>query len=675
MPTATAVSHSVSAAANPQHKDMANAIRALSMDAVEKAKSGHPGMPMGMADVATVLFAKFLKFDPANPAWPDRDRFILSAGHGSMLIYALGFLTGYKKMTMEAIKNFRQLGSITAGHPEHDLEIGVEMTTGPLGQGVSTAPGFALAERILNARFGDELVNHRTFVIASDGDLMEGISHEAASLAGHLKLGRLVVFYDDNKISIDGPTDLSFTEDVQARYRAYGWHVQACDGHDTAAITAATEAALKVTDKPSLIACRTIIGFGAPKKQGTSGCHGSPLGAEEVAAARVQLGWNHPAFEVPEDVLMAWRAVGMRGQADYHAWAKRFAASTQRDEFDRVMQGDMPQPAVDALAQLKQKIAAEKPKHATRQSSGTVLEALMPLMPELIGGSADLTPSNNTQVKNFPSVSPTNYNGRYVHFGVREHAMAAMMNGMALHGGLIPYGGTFLQFADYSRPAIRLAALMHIRTIFVMTHDSIGLGEDGPTHQPVEHMAALRAIPNLLVFRPCDGVETAECWETALQHKHRPSLMALSRQGLPTLRSRDGKTCPANLSAVGGYVLSESNGTRQITLVATGSEVSLAIEAQAALKAAGVAVTVVSMPCLELFNEQDATYRAEVLGTAPRIVIEAGIRQCWDRIIGDTGGFVGMKGFGASAPAEQLYEHFGITVKHVVELAKMLQKS
>ena len=661
-------------AANPRHKDMANAIRALAMDAVEKATCGHPGMPMGMADVATVLFSQFLHFDPENPSWPDRDRFILSAGHGSMLLYALGYLTGYKKMTLEAIKNFRQLGSITPGHPEHDLEIGVEMTTGPLGQGIATAPGFALAERILNARFGNDLVDHHTFVIASDGDLMEGVSHEAASLAGHLKLGRLVVFYDDNKISIDGPTDLSFSEDVQARFRAYGWHVQAVDGHEPAAIAAATQLALATTDKPSLIACRTIIGYGAPKKQGTSGVHGSALGADEVAAARQKLDWSHAAFEIPDDVLAAWRAVGSRGKVEHQAWQKRHAAAKDHAEFDRVMQGDMPESAVEALSQLKQKLAAEKPKHATRQSSGATLEVLMPVMPELIGGSADLTPSNNTQVKNFAAISPTNYNGRYVHFGVREHAMATMMNGLALHGGLIPYGGTFLQFADYSRPAIRLAALMHQRVIFVMTHDSIGLGEDGPTHQPVEHLASLRAIPNLLVFRPCDGIETAECWESALHNKHRPSLLALSRQGLPTLRSRDGKTCPANLVSVGAYVLSEAGSERQITLIATGSEVAIAIEAQSQLRKNGIAAAVVSVPCLELFAEQEANYRAEVLGTAPRIVIEAGIRQCWDRIIGDNGGFIGMSGFGASAPAEQLYKHFGITVDHVVELAKSLQK-
>ena len=674
MPTAaaahaTAPSH---AAVDPMHKPMANAIRALAMDAVEKAKSGHPGMPMGMADVATVLFTKFMRFDPANPSWPDRDRFVLSGGHGSMLLYALAHLTGYAKMTMEEIKNFRQLHSHTPGHPERDHAIGVEMTTGPLGQGIATSVGFTLAERILNARFRDDLVDHRTFVMAGDGDLMEGISHEAASLAGHLKLGRLVVYYDDNKISIDGSTDLSFTEDVQARYRACGWHVQAIDGHDPAAIATATEAALAVTDKPSLIACRTIIGFGAPKKQGTHGCHGSPLGAEEIAAARQQLGWDAPPFVIPDAVLAVWRKAGSRGQGAYQAWQQRHASSVAKAEFDRVMAGDMPNGLSESLLALKQKIAAESPKHATRQSSGTVLETLLPLVPELIGGSADLTPSNNTQVKGFGAITPPDYAGRYIHFGVREHGMAAAMNGMALHGGVVPYGGTFMQFADYCRPSIRLAALMNQRVVFIMTHDSIGLGEDGPTHQPVEHLAALRAIPNLLVFRPCDGVETAECWDLALQNKTRPSLFALSRQGLPTVRSRDGKTCPQNLSACGGYVLAGMDERRDVTLIATGSEVSLALEARAELQKQGIDAAVVSMPCWELFEDQDTDYRTSVLGTAPRVAIEAGIRQGWERYIGDNGLFIGMTGFGASAPAEHLYEHFGITVEKIVMAARGL---
>ena len=648
---------------------MANAVRALAMDAVERAKSGHPGMPMGMADVATVLWRHFLRFDPTQPSWPDRDRFILSAGHGSMLLYALAYLSGYTKMTLEEVKNFRQLGSHTPGHPEHDPAIGAEMTTGPLGQGFATSVGFALAERILQARFGGDLVDHRTFVIASDGDLMEGISHEAASLAGHLKLGRLVVFYDDNKISIDGPTSLSFTEDVQARFRAYGWHVQAIDGHDPVAIAQATEAALAVTDQPSLIACRTLIGFGAPNKQGTSGCHGSPLGAEEVAATRKNLGWDYPPFVIPDDLLAAWRDTGKKGVSLRQAWEKRYDQSPHKTLFERaVVRGDLPAEVDAAFAALKKKLATEKPKHATRQSSGTVLETLLPVMPELIGGSADLTPSNNTQVKGFGAITPPDYAGRYVHFGVREHGMAAAMNGMALHGGIIPYGGTFMQFADYCRPSIRLAALMKQRVVFVMTHDSIGLGEDGPTHQPVEHLAALRAIPNLHVFRPCDGIETAECWQIALQSRATPSLLALSRQGLPTVRNADS----ANLSARGGYVLAEANGARQVTLIATGSEVSLALDARAVLEKEGLPAAVISMPCRELFEAQEEAYRTQTLGTAPRIVIEAGIRMGWEAYIGERGVFIGLNTFGASAPAEQLYKHFGITVEAVREAARLV---
>ena len=669
MPTAAAAV--TMPAPNPMHNVMANAIRALAMDAVEQAGSGHPGMPMGMADVATVLWSQFLRFDPEKPAWPDRDRFILSAGHGSMLIYALGYLSGYKKMTLDAIRNFRQLGSITAGHPEHDLETGIETTTGPLGQGISNAVGFALAERILNARFGNDLVDHRTFVIASDGDLMEGISHESASLAGHLKLGRLVVFYDDNKISIDGSTDLSFTEDVQARFRAYGWHVQAIDGHDPVAIAAATEAALATTDKPSLIACRTVIGFGSPKKQGTKDCHGSPLGADEIAATRAKLGWSHAPFVIPDDILAAWRQTGEHGHRMNEAWQKRHAAASLRPEFDRVTMGALPSDLGEVITKLKQKVATGKPKHATRQSSGAALEVLLPIMPELIGGSADLTPSNNTAVKNFGPITPTHHNGHYIHFGVREHAMAAAMNGMALHGGIIPYGGTFLQFADYCRPSIRLAALMQQRVIFVMTHDSIGLGEDGPTHQPVEHLAALRAIPNLLVMRPCDGIETAECWELALRNRSRPSLLALSRQGLPTLREADTD----NLTARGGYVLAEAEGARQITLLASGSEVSLAMEARTQLQKEGIPCAVVSMPCWALFEDQTAEYRTSVLGSAPRIAIEAGVRQGWERYIGDGGVFIGMSSFGASAPAEKLYVHFGITADHAVKVAKELVRA
>ncbi|MDD5586671.1 MAG: transketolase [Alphaproteobacteria bacterium] len=650
---------------------MANAIRALAMDAVEKAKSGHPGMPMGMADVATVLWTKYLRFDPTRPDWPDRDRFILSAGHGSMLMYALTYLAGYPMMTIEEIKNFRQLGSLTPGHPEHDVSLGVENTSGPLGQGIANSVGFALAERILNARFGGGLVDHRTFVIASDGDLMEGISHEAASLAGHLKLGRLIVYYDDNKISIDGPTSLSFTEDVLARFAAYGWHVQTAGAHDPASIAKATEAALAVTDKPSIIACRSIIGYGAPNKQDTHGCHGAPLGPDEIAAARKHLGWDAPPFVIPGDILKAWRDAGKRGESIRQAWEKRHAASGQRQEFDRAMRGDLPEAFDDVILQLKKKIAAGAPKAATRQSSGAVLTALLPLMPEMIGGSADLTPSNNTAVKGFGPITAPTYKGSYIHFGVREHGMAAAMNGMALHGGVIPYGGTFMQFADYCRPSIRLAALMKQRVVFVMTHDSIGLGEDGPTHQPVEHLAALRAIPDLLVFRPADGVETAECWQLALRSHDAPSLLALSRQGLPTVCL--GEETNDNMCAKGAYVIEEADGgTRDVTLLATGSEVMLAIEARKQLQKDGIKAAVVSMPCWSLFNKQDEAYRREVLGSAPRIAVEAGIRMGWDRYLGENGVFIGMKGFGASAPADVLYKHFGITTDAVVKAAKAI---
>jgi transketolase len=650
---------------------MANAIRFLAMDAVEAAKSGHPGMPMGTADIATVLWTKFLRFDASTPAWPDRDRFILSAGHGSMLLYALGYLTGFEKMTIDEIKRFRQWESRTPGHPERDPAIGAEMTTGPLGQGFATSVGFALAERILAARFGGDLVNHRTFVIASDGDMMEGISHEAASLAAHLKLGRLTVYYDDNGISIDGPTTISFTEDVAKRFEAYGWHVQKIDGHDPAAIAAATEAALAVTDKPSLICCRTTIGFGAPTKAGTSGCHGSPLGADEIKATREKLGWTAAPFEIPADLLKLWRDAGARGATERQAWEARLAAAPEAKEFTRAMAGDLPADVAATVTAFKAKIEADAPKVATRQSSGAALAALMPVVPELIGGSADLTPSNNTAVKGFGDITPPAYDGRYIRFGVREHGMSALMNGLALHGGVIPYGGTFMQFADYSRPAIRLAALMKTRTIFVMTHDSIGLGEDGPTHQPVEHLSALRAIPNLHVLRPMDGIETMECWQIALESKDAPSLLALSRQNLPTLRKAEAE----NKCAKGGYVLIEADGgKRDVTLMASGSEVMLAVEARNKLAAAGIKAAVVSMPAFDLFETQDATYRASVLGTAPRVAIEAGLRMSWDRYLGEKGAFVGMKGFGASAPADQLYAHFGITAEAVFEAAQKLVK-
>ncbi|WP_395458338.1 transketolase [Azospirillum melinis] len=656
--------------AQPSLHTMASAIRALSMDAVEAAKSGHPGMPMGMADVATVLFTQFLKFDPKNPTWADRDRFVLSAGHGSMLLYSLAYLTGYERMTIEQIKRFRQLHSLTPGHPEVDPSLGIEMTTGPLGQGVSTAVGMALAERITNARFGDELIDHHTYVIASDGDLMEGVSHEACSLAGHLGLNRLIVLWDDNHISIDGTTDLSFTDDTQARFRSYGWNTIAVDGHDTDAVSKAIAQARTSTDKPTLIACRTIIGKGAPNKANSHACHGSPLGADEVAATRTAIGWTHEPFVVPDEVLSAWRAAGTRSAEAYNAWSSRRATLSAEagKAFDEAFSHGVPSALTDTIVAFKQKISAEKPSWATRVASGNTLEVLVPAIPEMIGGSADLTPSNNTKVKNTADVKGKGeFAGRYVRYGVREHGMATLMNGMTLHGGIIPYGGTFMQFADYCRPAIRLAALMKQRTVFVMTHDSIGLGEDGPTHQPVEHLAALRAIPNLLVLRPADAVETAECWQIALEATGAPSVLALTRQNVPTLRTEH---TAENLSARGAYVIVEAEGERKATILATGSEVSLAVEARKALQAQGIGTAVVSMPSWELFERQDDAYKASVLGTGVRVGVEAAIRLGWDRWLGDKGAFVGMAGFGESAPYQELYKHFGITAEAVVDAVK-----
>jgi len=651
------------------HKDLANAIRALSMDAVQKAKSGHPGMPMGMADVATVLFTQFLKFDPADPDWPDRDRFVLSAGHGSMLIYSLLHLTGYKAMTMDQIRNFRQLGSITAGHPEYGHVPGVEMTTGPLGQGIATSVGMALAERMMAAKFGGDLVDHHTYVIASDGDLMEGISHEAASFAGHLKLSRLIVLYDDNGISIDGGTGLSWSDDVLQRFAAYGWDTASADGHDAEAVAAAISAAQQ-SDRPSLIACRTTIGYGAPTKAGTAGSHGAPLGDDEIAATRAAIGWDHPPFEIPDAVLGAWRKAGSRSEPAHADWKTRLGAadSAVRSEFERLVAGDLPAGWQDAMAAFKTQLVADRPERATRESSGAALEVLTAAVPEMIGGSADLTGSVNTLVKNMASIAPGSYDGRYIHYGIREHGMAAAMNGMVLHGGVIPYAGTFLIFSDYLRPSLRLAALMGIRVIHVLTHDSIGLGEDGPTHQPVEHLSSLRAMPNLYVFRPADAMETAECWEAALQAAKTPSAMSLTRQKVPALRT---EASPENLCARGGYVLAPADGAAKVTLFATGSEVSIAMEARALLAADGIGASVVSMPCWELFDQQDDAYRASVLGEGTvRVAVEAGVKFGWERYIGLDGGFVGMDSFGASAPAPALYEHFGITAQHVADAAR-----
>jgi transketolase len=652
----------------PSHGDLANAIRALAMDAVEAAKSGHPGMPMGMADVATVLFGRFLRFDPTAPEWPDRDRFVLSAGHGSMLLYALLYLTGYPGMDLEQLKRFRQLGSRTAGHPEFGHAPGIETTTGPLGQGLGNAVGMALAERHLRARFGADLVDHRTYVIASDGDLMEGISHEACSFAGHQRLDRLIVLYDDNRISIDGPTSLTMSDDTLARFEAYGWRASAVDGHDPAAIAAALAAAQDAA-RPSLIACRTTIGYGAPTKAGTAATHGSPLGADEVAAARRELEWPHPPFQIPPAILEAWRAVGARGAALRAAWQARLEARPAElvAEFERVQAGDLPPGLDGVLRGLKERFAAERPTWATRKASQEVLEAFTPAVPEMVGGSADLTGSVNTRTAATRTMTPETPEGRYVHFGVREHAMAAAMNGMALHRGVIPYGGTFLIFSDYCRPAIRLAALMGQRVIFVLTHDSIGLGEDGPTHQPVEHLASLRAMPGLYVFRPADSVETAECWALALVRADGPSALALSRQSVPAVRTTADEV---NRSARGGYVLEEADGRRLVTLLATGSEVAIAVQARRRLQAYGVGCAVVSMPCFELFDQQDLTYRKEVLGGGLRIAIEAGSPFGWTRYVRREEDVVGMRGFGASAPAEALYAHFGITPERVVELVR-----
>jgi transketolase len=652
-----------------QAKRMANAIRALAMDAVEQAKSGHPGMPMGMADVATVLFGRFLKFDCAQARWPDRDRFVLSAGHGSMLLYALLYLTGYADIGGDDIRRFRQLASPCAGHPEYGHAAGIETTTGPLGQGIANAVGMALAERMLAARFGSSLVDHRTYVIAGDGDLMEGISQEACSLAGHLKLNRLIVLFDDNRVSIDGPTSLADSTDTAKRFDAMGWTVIRVDGHDPDQVARALEAA-QASDRPVLIACRTVIGFGAPTRAGTARSHGEALGADEILGARAALNWPYPPFEIPVDVLGAWRAAGARGTVSRIAWEERLAstAPATRCAFEAALSGDLPETLAPAIEALKEQLAREKPNLATRKASELMLETVNAHCPTTVGGSADLTGSNLTRTKDMRAIAPGDYAGRFIHYGIREHAMAAAMNGMALHGGVIPYSGTFLVFSDYARPAIRLAALMGQRVIHVMTHDSIGLGEDGPTHQPVEHLASLRAIPGLLVLRPADAVETCECWDIALRAKTRPSLLALSRQGVPTLRSAHRRE---NLCARGGYVLREAGTTAQVTLIATGSELEIALGARDALEAEGIGTRVVSLPCWELFDEQDPEYRAATLGLDTlKIAIEAGVAQGWERYLGPTGIFIGMHGFGASAPYKELYKYFRITADAVAAAAR-----
>ena len=651
------------------HNDMANAIRALAMDAIQKAKSGHPGAPMGMADMATVLFSQFLKFDAADPKWSDRDRWVLSAGHASMLHYALNYLVGYKDMTIEQIKNFRQLDSITAGHPEYGHAMGIETTTGPLGSGIATAVGMALAERLDNDRFGDDLVDHYTYVFAGDGCLMEGISHEAIDMAGHMKLSRMIVLWDNNSITIDGGTDLSTSTDQVARFRAAGWEAVAIDGHDPQAIAEALEAARK-SDKPSFIACKTIIGYGAPNKQGTSATHGAPLGDDEIAAARKSLGWSAEPFDIPDDILSAWRAVGSRGSDARTAWRERLEASSDKPAFEAAHSGKVPGVLAPAIDEYKKKMVEEAPGPATRVASQMALEVVNKAIAFTIGGSADLTGSNNTKTSGMQAITASDYSGSYMYYGVREHGMAAAMNGLALHGGFIPYGGTFLVFADYMRGAMRLSALMGLRVAYVLTHDSIDLGEDGPTHQPVETIASLRAMPNMNVFRPCDVIETAESWQCAIEAQSTPSVLALTRQGRPLQRTEHSTS---NLTALGGYVLKDTKGERDVTILATGSEVSLASEAAQALAKEGINAAVVSMPCWELFDAQDAAYRSQVLGSAPRIAVEAAVRMGWDKYLGDNGVFIGMSSFGASAPFKELYKKFGITVDAVVSAAKQLQ--
>jgi transketolase len=651
------------------HSQMANAIRALAMDAVQKANSGHPGLPMGAADIATVLFSQFLKFDAADPHWPDRDRFILSAGHGSMLLYALLYLTGNSEMTLEEIKNFRQLGSKTPGHPENFITSGVETTTGPLGQGVAFSVGSALAERLLAAEFGGDIVDHYTYVLCSDGDLMEGVSHEALALAGHLKLSKLIFLYDDNGITIDGPITLTDNVDQVARFKAHGWNAVHVDGHDQKAIADAIVKA-QVSDRPSMIACKTTIGFGAPTRAGTSKAHGEALGADELAGAKKALGWNYGPFEIPDTVLQAWRNVGKQGMSAHADWNERFEAKPDalRAEFQRrVIDRTRPETLGEAIRKLKDKLVAEPPTIATRKASELALEALVPVMPELLLGSADLTPSNNTRTKGLKEVVPDDFSGRYIHYGIREMGMAAAMNGLAAHGGFAPAGGTFLTFTDYARPAMRIAALSHTPVVYIMTHDSIGLGEDGPTHQPVEHLAALRAMPNMRVLRPADAVETAECWQLAIEHTRGPTVLALSRQNLTPVRT---VAVAENLCSHGAYELVAAKGEAKVSLFASGSEVEIAVAAQKELTTRGIAARVVSVPSLELLLAQPEARRKAIIGSSPiKIAIEAAVRFGWDAVIGPEGIFIGMSSFGASAPAKALYKHFGITAEAAVEAA------
>jgi len=659
---------------NPVFKDLSNAIRFLSIDAVQKANSGHPGMPMGMADVATVLFKYYLRFNPKNPEWINRDRFILSAGHGSMLLYSLLYLTGYKSISIEDIKNFRQLNSICAGHPEYIKNSGIETTTGPLGQGLSNAVGMAISEEILKKRYGSNLVNHKTYVIASDGDLMEGISHEAMSLAGHLKLKNLIVFFDNNKISIDGSTSLAVSDNYKKRFESYGWSFQEINGHNEKQILKAIKKSLS-SKKPNIISCKTIIGYGSPNKSGKASSHGAPLGEEEVSLVRKKLKWKYEPFEISKDILNEWRKIGEKGILEEKKWNSIYNKKDKKikDEITRITKNKLPHDFNDHIASLKKKIFDLKSAEASRKSSAFVIENITKNLPELIGGSADLSGSNNTKTKYSTIIKPSNFNGNYIHYGVREHGMAGIMNGMALHGGIIPYGGTFLIFSDYCKPSIRLSALMGLKVIYVFSHDSIGLGEDGPTHQPIEHLAHLRAIPNLNVFRPADTIETLECWETALKSSTNPSVIALSRQKIQFVTEA---LTNKNMSALGGYELKKTNSNPEITLIASGSEVEIAIDALNKLKKNNINSKVVSMPCQELFDKQPKEYREKVIEkNSKKISIEASSIFGWEKYVGSNGASLGLKTFGKSAPYKSIYEDFNLTSDSVVMIAKkMLDK-
>jgi len=656
---------------SPIFKDLANAIRFLSVDAVQKANSGHPGLPMGMADVATVLFKYYLRFNPKNPDWINRDRFVLSAGHGSMLLYSLLYLTGYKSISIKDIQNFRQLKSICAGHPEYKKKSGIETTTGPLGQGLSNAIGMAIAEEVMKKRFGSNLINHKTYVIASDGDFMEGISHEAMSLAGHLKLKNLVVFFDNNKVSIDGSTKLAVSDNYKKRFESYGWNFQEVNGHNEKQISKAIKKTLK-SKKPSLISCKTIIGYGSPNKSGKASSHGAALGDEEVALVRKKLKWKYKPFEIPKEILSEWRKIGKRGDLQEKKWNVVYNKKSKKvkDEFSRVINGKLPKNLDKIIDEEKRKFFDLKPNIASRQSSASILEAITKNLPELVGGSADLSGSNNTKTKYSTIIKPSNFKGNYIHYGVREHAMAGIMNGMALHGGILPYGGTFLIFLDYCKPALRLSAFMGLRVIYIFSHDSIGLGEDGPTHQPIEHLAHLRAIPNLNVFRPADTIETLECWEIALKSSTNPSVIALSRQKLPFVTETLTKK---NMSNLGGYELKKTNLNPEVTLIASGSEVQIAIEALNKLQEININSKVISMPCQELFDKQSKEYKEKIIDkNSIKISIEASSIYGWEKYVGPDGISLGIKSFGKSAPYKKIYEHFNLTSDNVVKLTKKM---